>query len=216
MNTYVKQWQTTLAGLGTYGGELDGDFGPKSLAASMAALGKGEAKPEPDKAVMAGPQWGDVPVSAPTLRNAGRPVHTIIVHCAATPEGKDFTVADIRAWHRGRGWSDIGYHYVVYRDGSIHEGRPVSQVGAHVAGHNTGTIGVCYIGGVAADGKTAKDTRTTEQRASLRWLVAELAKLHGADRIAGHREYAAKACPSFDVRADELGNIPGFERGKRV
>lgn len=216
MNASVMQWQTTLAGIGTYAGKIDGAFGPATLRASMEALAKSDSAPEPDKTAMATPQWGDVPVSAPTLKKAGRDVHTIIVHCTATREGQDFTVSDVRAWHRQRGWNDIGYHYVVYRDGSIHEGRPVSQVGAHVANHNEGTIGVAYIGGVSADGKTAKDTRTAEQRVSLRWLVSELARLHGADRIAGHREYASKACPSFDVRADELGNIPGFERGKRI
>ena len=84
-----------------------------------------------------------------------RNINEIIVHCAATPEGKDFTVADIRRWHKARGWSDIGYHYVVYRDGSVHKGRPVSKVGAHVRGRNRNTIGICYIGGVAKDGKTA-------------------------------------------------------------
>ena len=90
-----------------------------------------------------------------------RKINLIVVHCTATPEGRDVTVADIDRMHRARGWKKIGYHYVVYRDGSVHEGRPVNEVGAHVYGHNANSIGVVYVGGVAKDGKTAKDTRTT-------------------------------------------------------
>ena len=65
-----------------------------------------------------------------------RKVNLIVVHCTATPEGRDVTVADIDRMHRAKGWKCIGYHYVVYRDGSVHEGRPVAEVGAHVYGHN--------------------------------------------------------------------------------
>lgn len=130
-----------------------------------------------------------------------RTIREIIVHCSATAEGKAFTVSDIRRWHKERGFSDIGYHYVVYLDGTVHEGRPVSQQGAHCLGHNAHSIGVCYIGGLAADGKTPKDTRTVAQRAALRSLVERLARQYGAS-VHGHREFAAKACPSFDVAAD--------------
>lgn len=76
-----------------------------------------------------------------------RNIKEIIVHCSATPEGKDFTVADIKRWHLARGFSDIGYHYVIYRDGSIHVGRSENISGAHCTGHNTISIGICYIGG---------------------------------------------------------------------
>lgn len=89
-----------------------------------------------------------------------RYINEIIVHCSATPEGKDFTVTDIKKWHLARGFSDIGYHYVIYRDGSVHTGRDESKIGAHCTGHNSYSIGVCYIGGCSADGKTPKDTRT--------------------------------------------------------
>ena len=81
-----------------------------------------------------------------------RKINLIVVHCTATPEGRDVTVADIDRMHRARGWKKIGYHYVVYRDGSVHEGRPVNEVGAHVYGHNANSIGVVYVGGVAKDG----------------------------------------------------------------
>ena len=96
-----------------------------------------------------------------------RKINEIIVHCSATPEGKDYSVDTIRQWHLQRGFSDIGYHYVIYRDGSIHTGRYESIIGAHCAGHNANSIGVCYIGGCASDGKTPKDTRTAEQKQSL-------------------------------------------------
>lgn len=89
-----------------------------------------------------------------------RYINEIIVHCSATPECKDFTVTDIKKWHLARGFSDIGYHYVIYRDGSVHTGRDKSKIGAHCTGHNSYSIGVCYIGGCSADGKTPKDTRT--------------------------------------------------------
>lgn len=171
---------------------------------------------EPDKSAMDGSPpatslRGDRAAPPPNvaslvLLDTARQVSEIIVHCAATPEGRDYTVADIRAWHKQRGFSDVGYHYVIYRDGRIMLGRPVGQVGAHVEGHNTGTIGISYIGGVSADGKTAKDTRTAAQRASLLWLAAQLrAKHRGIKKVTGHNEYAAKACPSFSVRQDQLG-----------
>ena len=133
------------------------------------------------------------------LRKSKRTITTVIVHCTATREGQDYTVDDIRRWHRQQGWSDIGYHYVVYRDGSVHEGRPVDIAGAHCTGHNTHSIGVVYVGGVAADGKTPKDTRTEEQKAALLSLMLDLRRLYPKAIIRGHRDYAAKACPSFDA-----------------
>lgn len=134
-----------------------------------------------------------------------RTINEIIVHCAATPEGKAFTVADIDRWHRQRGFRCIGYHHVVYLDGSIHIGRPESQQGAHCSGHNAHSIGVCYIGGVAADGKTPKDTRTQAQRTALRTLLTSLRKRYPAATIRGHRDFAAKACPSFDASSEYRG-----------
>ena len=128
-----------------------------------------------------------------------RKINLIIVHCSATPEGKDFTVDDITRWHKARGFKTIGYHYVIYRDGTIHGGRPVSEEGAHCVGHNKNSIGVCYIGGLVADGKTPKDTRTDAQKLSLRNLLSQLKKSYPGVAIRGHRDFAAKACPSFDA-----------------
>lgn len=128
-----------------------------------------------------------------------REINRIILHCSATPEGKDYTVADIDKWHKANGWQGIGYHYVVYRDGSVHNGRDLAVAGAHTSGYNKNSIGVCYIGGVAADGKTPKDTRTPAQRRALRVLVEQLQKQFPQATIHGHYEFAAKACPSFKI-----------------
>lgn len=130
-----------------------------------------------------------------------RKLNEIIIHCSATEEGRDFTVEDIRRWHvQGNGWRDIGYHFVIYRDGTIHIGRPLEQVGAHTSGHNAHSIGICYVGGVAADRKTPMDTRTPQQREALVTLVRILKQAYGISKVSGHREYANKACPSFDVQ----------------
>ena len=128
-----------------------------------------------------------------------RIIKEIIVHCSATPEGKDFTVLDIKKWHLERGFSDIGYHYVIYRDGSINKGRDESKIGAHCTGHNSYSIGVCYVGGVAKDGKTAKDTRTDAQKKSLLSLLRNLKMKYPQASIHSHKDYARKACPSFDA-----------------
>lgn len=129
-----------------------------------------------------------------------RKITEIILHCAATPEGKDFTVADIDRWHRARKFNGIGYHYVIYRDGTVHAGRPVERSGAHCTGHNAQSVGVCYIGGCATDGKTPKDTRTPAQRAALTSLVKKLLKQYPGATVHGHNEFANKACPSFNVK----------------
>lgn len=129
-----------------------------------------------------------------------RKINKIILHCAATPEGKDFTVAQIDAWHRARKFNGIGYHYVIYRDGSVHPGRPEERTGAHCTGQNGNSIGVCYIGGCAADGKTPKDTRTSAQRKALEQLVKKLLAKYPGATVHGHNEFAAKACPSFNVK----------------
>ena len=142
---------------------------------------------------------GDGTLSKLNLSVNKRTIKELIVHCSATPEGKDYSVDTIRQWHLQRGFSDIGYHYVIYRDGSIHTGRDESIIGAHCTGHNTNSIGVCYIGGCASDGKTPKDTRTTEQKQSLVKLLKELKTKYPQASIHGHRDFSSKACPSFDA-----------------
>lgn len=128
-----------------------------------------------------------------------RKINEIIVHCAATPEGKNFKAADIDRWHRERKMKCIGYHYVVDLDGMVEPGRPESEIGAHCLGHNQYSIGVCYVGGLAADGKTPKDTRTAAQKEALLALLNKLRAKYPNASIHGHRDFAAKACPSFDA-----------------
>lgn len=133
-----------------------------------------------------------------------RKIDKLVIHCSATPAGREFTVADITAWHRERGFSTIGYHYVIHLDGRVSLGRPEKQVGAHVAGHNARSIGICYIGGVDANRSTlARDTRTPEQRRAMADLLLDLTKRFPGAEVLGHRDFpkVAKACPSFDVKS---------------
>lgn len=141
----------------------------------------------------------------PVVKKSKRAINEIIVHCTASYEGNAMTVEQIRRMHiRERGWSDIGYHYVVYLDGSIHNGRDVNISGAHCSGHNLHSIGVVYVGGLAKNGK-AKDTRTPAQKAGLLKLLKELKRLYPKATIHGHREYARKDCPCFDARKEYAG-----------
>ena len=157
------------------------------------------------------------------LKKSTRVIKEIIVHCTADPEGKNKTVEEIRKEHiKNRGWSDIGYHYVVYRDGSVHEGRNVNFSGAHCSGHNANSIGVVYVGGlenvpgVPYNKLKPKDTRTEEQKAALLSLLLDLRNLYPNATILGHRDTSPdkngngvieewewlKACPSFDAKTE--------------
>lgn len=130
-----------------------------------------------------------------------RPITEIIVHCSATPAGRDVSVAELRRWHRARGFADVGYHYVVHLDGTVEAGRPLILAGAHCRGHNARSIGVCYIGGCDSSMNPA-DTRTPSQRAALRELLTALRRMFPGAVVRGHRDFAAKACPSFDATAE--------------
>jgi N-acetylmuramoyl-L-alanine amidase len=137
-----------------------------------------------------------------------RKLTRIILHCTATPDGRHVDVDTIRSWHKKRGWSDIGYHYVIYLDGSVHAGRDVAKAGAHVSGHNADTIGVVYVGGTDAGGK-AKDTMNDAQQTAFVNLVKHLRDQYGPLTLHGHNEYAAKACPSFNVK-QKFGWLVGY------
>ncbi len=144
-----------------------------------------------------------------------RKIKYIVLHCSATKEGQKVTVADIDRWHKARGFRKIGYHYVVYLDGSIHAGRDIADIGAHVAGNNSNSIGICYVGGLDAAGKPA-DTRTPEQKAALFYLLQQLKEQFPQAKICGHRDFSPdlngngviepheymKACPCFDAAAE--------------
>ena len=133
-----------------------------------------------------------------------RRIDKIIVHCSATPEGRHHTASEIDAWHRDQGFRCIGYHYVVLLDGKIEAGRAEAEVGAHCTGENSHSIGVCYIGGCDKSMKP-KDTRTEAQKKSLVSLLTALKEKYPDASIHGHREFAAKACPSFDAAVEYAG-----------
>lgn len=127
-----------------------------------------------------------------------RRIDWIIVHCTATKEGRPYSLADIRAWHRARGWRDIGYHYVIDLEGRVLRGRAEAEVGAHCKGMNAHSIGICYVGGLDKQGRP-KDTRTPAQKQALKSLLHELCQKYPHAKVAGHRQFAPKACPCFEV-----------------
>ena len=129
-----------------------------------------------------------------------RPINKIIIHCTATREGQDVSVDTIRKWHKARGFNDIGYHYIIDRYGVVHQGRPIETIGAHTKGHNRGSIGIAYVGGVEQDGQTPKDTRTEEQKKALIDLIKMLKGWYNKATVHGHNEFANKACPSYNVK----------------
>lgn len=199
---------------------VDGIIGPQTrkVMQELARPPAVSARKEPDKAAINAPasvvqkqparpaaEWsGQI-----ALEYTKRPISEVIFHCTATPEGRRFDRTDVNAWHKQRGWAMIGYHYLILLDGTIQVGRPIGMVGAHVQGHNAGTIGIAYVGGLSADGKKAEDTRTAMQVAAAKWLIGALkTKFKIKRRAKGHNEYdKGKACPSFSMPTDLLGQV---------
>tara|TARA_R110000787_G_scaffold24030_1_gene68446 strand:+ start:1296 stop:1709 length:414 start_codon:yes stop_codon:yes gene_type:complete len=130
-----------------------------------------------------------------------RAINRIVVHCAATRECQDIKASTVKKWHTDKGWSDIGYHYVIELDGFCVTGRDESTIGAHVRGINTNSIGVCYIGGVDQD-LNPKDTRTDLQKDALNILLRHLLAKYPDAELCGHNEFSSKACPSFNVKEE--------------
>ncbi len=131
-----------------------------------------------------------------------RKINEIIIHCTATPAGRNVSIGEIDRWHRARGFNGIGYHFVIALDGTVMKGRDITLAGAHCKGHNANSIGVCYVGGCDASMSPA-DTRTPAQRTALQRFIRHLRDLYPEATVHGHNEYAAKACPCFNVR-DEI------------
>ena len=203
----VKAWQREN------GLTPDGVVGPATIAKLMMSAKWTGAAQKTD----AQGRIGNV-----MLKRSKRRIDYIAVHCTATPEGRNMTVEQIRNQHKAHGWSDIGYHYVVYRDGTVHNGRDVNISGAHVKGYNAHSIGVVYVGGlenkpdVPYEQLKPKDTRTEAQKASLLSLLMDLRRLYPDAVIQGHRDFSPdlnhngmiepkewiKACPSFDVKTE--------------
>ena len=145
--------------------------------------------------------YSKVMIDKAKLALIGRKIDKIIIHCSATKPNQACTVELIDQWHKARGFDQIGYHYVIYQDGSLHEGRPVSKVGAHCVGQNTNSIGICYVGGLDMYGN-AKDTRTDAQKKTLKKVIAQLKQTFPNATVHGHNEFANKACPCFNVRLE--------------
>lgn len=129
----------------------------------------------------------------------GRKIDKLIIHCAATKPDMDIGVKEITVWHKERGFNTIGYHHVIRLSGTIEDGRDINQIGAHVAGQNTGSIGVCLVGGIDDTGKPEANF-TQEQWKTLEHYAREFKAEYPNATIHGHNEFAQKACPSFDVQ----------------
>lgn len=131
-----------------------------------------------------------------------RTIKEIIIHCSATPEGRDIGAQHIIKVHvYENGWSTIGYHFVVRNSGEVEVGRPLGAVGAHCKGKNATSVGICYVGGLDAHGRP-KDTRTDAQKRSLKELIGALRARFPDAKVFGHRDFAPKACPCFDARKE--------------
>lgn len=197
----------------------DGIFG-KNTEASVKVYQKAHGL-TPD-GIVGSHTWESLGFSA-----ANRFIDEIIIHCSATKEGVDYSVDKIDAAHKARKFSTytdekgktryIGYHYIILLDGTIVKCRSESKIGCHTSGHNTRSIGVCYIGGLDAkdtDGKMIKDTRTPQQKVSLISVIKDIKKRYGAiARVIGHRDTSPdlngngiidpyefiKGCPCFDA-----------------
>lgn len=137
-----------------------------------------------------------------------RTITLIIVHCSANKAGSALRMADIDRYHRSLGWSCCGYHYVIPTDGTVEPGRPEHMAGAHCRHHNRHSIGVCYIGGLSADGHTPMDTRTPAQKRALRQLLSDLHRRYPRALIVGHSDLDPRKphCPGFDA-AGEYGGL---------
>ena len=126
----------------------------------------------------------------------------LVIHCSATRAIQDVGVREIRQWHLARGFSDIGYHYVIRRNGRIEKGRPDDVIGAHVQGHNADSVGICLVGGIGDNSWRPENNFTPQQWDSLRKLLTALLKKYPSAKVLGHRDFSGvkKACPSFSAK----------------
>ena len=188
----ITMIQTGLRDLGYAPGEIDGLWGSRTKSAMEGLI---RAKGQP------------VPVLSLIRQGAGQVlVHEIIVHCSATrpdwmeDEPIQSKRAEIRRWHLAKGWADIGYHWLIDRDGKVLAGRAETVIGAHVEGHNAGTIGICLIGGHGSAADDRFDQHyTPAQDVTLRQIISSISTRTQIRTISGHNQYAPKACPGFYV-----------------
>lgn len=131
-----------------------------------------------------------------------RKIEEIIVHCSATPPSMRIGAEEIRQWHLERNWNDIGYHFVIRRDGSLENGRPIEETGAHAKGHNTGSVGVCLVGGVDENGKPDANFTLSQYIRLVEVINFLKAEYPDITKVSGHRDYSPlKACPCFDIKS---------------
>ena len=130
-----------------------------------------------------------------------RHIDRIIIHCSATPPDMDIGVKEIDEWHKARGWSGIGYHYVIRRIGFLEYGRNLNRIGAHVKGKNRGSVGICLVGGHHSHRDDLPSEHYTEHQLNMLVQVVRGLKitLPGLITVHGHNEFSSKACPGFQV-----------------
>ncbi|MDE5774186.1 MAG: N-acetylmuramoyl-L-alanine amidase [Muribaculaceae bacterium] len=211
----VKTLQTALNKYG-HGLTVDGVFGAKTETAVKNFQKANELSVD---GIVGAKTWSKLGYeTADEVTPGGRTINKLIVHCTATPEGEDYSIDSINNSHKARNFSyyidpdtkekrHIGYHYIIQRDGTIVRCRPENVRGCHTSNHNYDSIGISYIGGcpersVKDWDKKGKDTRTEAQKASIVKLLKELKGRYRNAEIYGHRDFAAKACPSFDARTE--------------
>lgn len=212
----VKALQTALNRVCPYGLVVDGIFGAKT---EEAVKDYQKANGLSVDGIAGAKTWSKLGYeTADEVTPGFRTINKLIVHCTATPEGEDYSIDAIDNSHKTCNFSYyidpdtkqkryIGYHYIIQRNGTIVRCRPENVRGCHTSNHNYDSIGVCYIGGcpprtVKDWNKQGKDTRTKEQKASLLMLLKELKARYPKAEIYGHRNFAAKACPSFDAKTE--------------
>jgi N-acetylmuramoyl-L-alanine amidase len=198
---------------------VDGIVGRNTKAAIRWLQRKQPVKfrPEPDKTAMLRDElvssvnensvlrMAHSHVAIPKFPGTIRSVNKIIYHCTATPEGRNYSVRDVDMWHRQRGFTMIGYHFLIDLNGKVMLGRPIGMVGSHCQGENERSIGIAYVGGMTKDMKEPKDTRNRLQMNSSYMLIKELDKRFNLiGGLRGHNEFAQKACPSFNMKIDYL------------
>ena len=131
----------------------------------------------------------------------------IVIHCSATKPSMDIGLSEIKNWHvNERGWRDVGYHYVIKRNGEVELGRNIRDTGAHAAGYNSKSIGICLVGGMAEDNST-EDNFTAQQWTALLDLIKQKLSDYPDAKVIGHNEISKKDCPCFDVQTWKKDNL---------
>ena len=131
----------------------------------------------------------------------------IVIHCSATKPSMDIGLTEIKHWHvNERGWRDVGYHYVIKRNGEVELGRNIKDTGAHARGYNSKSVGICMVGGMAED-NSIEDNFTDKQWTALLDLTKQTLENYPDAKVIGHNEISKKDCPCFDVQTWKKDNL---------